>query len=43
MVPVVVLVGLVAFASLRNRRRGADDGLGVDDDDVEHLFGARPD
>lgn len=40
-VPVVVLVGLVAFASLRNRRRGADDGLGVDD--VEHTFGTADD
>jgi uncharacterized protein with LGFP repeats len=39
-VPVVVLVGLVAFASLRNRRRGADDGLGVDD--AELAFGAPP-
>jgi uncharacterized protein with LGFP repeats len=28
---VVVLAGLVAFASLRNRRRGADDGLEADD------------
>ncbi len=32
-IPVVVLAGLVAFASLRNRRRGADDGLGIDDAD----------
>jgi uncharacterized protein with LGFP repeats len=30
-VPVVVLAGLVAFASLRTRRRGADDGLEADD------------
>jgi uncharacterized protein with LGFP repeats len=39
-VPVVVLVGLVTFASLRNRRRGADDGLGVDD--AELAFGTPP-
>ena len=31
LVPVMVLVGLVAFAALRNRRRSADDGLGVDE------------
>ena len=37
-VPVVVLAGLVAFASLRNRRRGADDGL--DADDAEFAFSA---
>ena len=36
----VVLVGLVVFASLRNRRRGADDGVGVDD--AEPAFGAPP-
>jgi uncharacterized protein with LGFP repeats len=37
-VPVVVLAGLVAFASLRNRRRGADDGLEADD--AEFAFSA---
>jgi len=37
-VPVVVLVGLVAFATIRNRRRGADDGL--DADDAEFAFSA---
>ena len=39
-VPVMVLVGLVAFAALRNRRRGAADGVGVDD--AEPAFGAPP-
>src|SRR6202171_4919302 len=37
-VPVVVLAGLVAFAALRNRRRGADDGLEADD--AEFAFSA---
>jgi uncharacterized protein with LGFP repeats len=39
-VPVVVLAGLVAFASLRNRRRGTDDLLGADD--AESAFGTPP-
>ena len=39
-IPVLVLVGLVTFASLRNRRRGADDGLGADD--AEPAFGTPP-
>jgi uncharacterized protein with LGFP repeats len=39
-VPVVVLAGLVAFASLRNRRRGTDDLLGADD--AGQAFGTPP-
>ncbi len=39
-VPVVVLAGLVTFASLRNRRRGTDDLLGADD--AGPVFGTPP-
>jgi uncharacterized protein with LGFP repeats len=39
-VPVVVLAGLVTFASLRNRRRGTDDQPGADD--AGPVFGTPP-